>query len=104
MGVWQVTVVGISMVFLIFVILYFLFILMGYITKLTSRKAPAPTVVEVEETAGGDEEEVAAIFAAVYTMLGKAVKIKKIARGDREWVVWRKEGWRGVRGWRRSSR
>ena len=101
MGVWAVTAVGITMVFLIFVILYFLFLLMEQITKWTTKEeAPKPSVVELEVE--GEEETVAVISAVLFQMLGKPVKIKKLRR-EREWVVWIKRGWRGVRKWSESS-
>ena len=101
MGVWEVTAVGITMVFLIFVILYFLFILMEQITRWTTKEeGPKPSVVELEVER--DEEIVAVISAALFQMLGKPVKIKKLRR-EREWVVWIKRGWRGVRKWSESS-
>ncbi len=97
MGIWQVTIVGLTMVFLIFAILYLLFILMSYITKLSSREGnPKPSAPQSSRR----EEEVAAVFAAVYHMMGKAVRIKRIVKGERGWETWKRRGWRGVREWR----
>ncbi len=103
LGIWEITTVGLSMVFIIFTILYFLFILMEYITKLSTKEQAEPAIgekIEAEE----DKEEVAAIFAAVYRLLGKNVRIRKIAKGKRGWETWEKHGWRGVRRWRENSR
>ena len=102
MGIWEITTVGLSMVFIIFTILYFLFILMAYITKLSTKEQTELSEEITSEKEG--EEEVAAIFAAVYRIFGKNVRIKKITRGERGWETWEKHGWRGVRRWRENSR
>ena len=103
MGIWEITTVGLSMVFIIFTILYFLFILMAYITRV-STKEQVESVSEEKIEAREDEEEVAAIFAAVYRLLGKNVRIRRITKGERGWETWEKHGWRGVRRWRENSR
>ncbi len=103
LGIWEITTVGLSMVFIIFTILYFLFIFMEYITKFTTKEQTEPVVKEKIEMKE-DEEEIAAVFAAIYRILGKNVRIKKITRGERGWETWKKHGWRGVRRWRENSR
>ncbi len=95
--------VGLTMVFLIFLILYGVFNLMGYIftRRLSPRSlAVGPTVRVVEE----EESEVVAVIAAVLShVLGREFRVKSVRRTDRGFVEWRKTGWRGVRGWRGSS-
>lgn len=127
--------VGITTVFVIFVILYFIFRFMALITirgnkkaKTTSsfeqvkqpydlmQKATANAVqqngnVELYEPKQNEEgEEIAAVFAAIYTVMGEDVSIRSIyrkenvrstsgAKGRRDWVEWRNHGWRGGNRW-----
>ena len=99
----EIITVGLTMVFLIFAILYVLFNLMGLIfSRKKIVETPSPTIRVVEE----DEEIVAVISAVISSILGEgSFKIRKIKRyGEDRFVVWRKTGWRGVRRWRGSSK
>jgi Na+-transporting methylmalonyl-CoA/oxaloacetate decarboxylase gamma subunit len=98
-----ITFVGIVTVFLVFAILYFIFWLFGYFSKKAALKLP--NKVPIREEIVEDEEEKAAIIAAIYTLISEDVKINSIKRinnrkkQSRGWVYWKKTGWRGVKGW-----
>ncbi|WP_448378733.1 OadG family protein [Fervidobacterium sp.] len=126
-----VTIVGVSTVFLVFVILYAIFKLMEIFgtgknkrIKTTSSKitrevmkqqntglmqSVAKKQVQEVMPMGVDEaEEIAAVFAAIYAMMGTNIKIKSISRaspsvartkGQRGWEEWRTYGWRGGNRW-----
>jgi len=62
------------------------------------------------ELYASEEEEIAAVFAAIYTVMGDDVTIRSIHRkgnarstnstkGQRDWVEWRNHGWRGGNRW-----
>jgi len=96
--------VGLVMVFSIFLILYGVFNFMGYVfTERTRRKVRAgPTVKVIEE---GEEDEIAAISAALMLVLERGFEIKSVRKKlERGFVIWRKTGWKGVGGWRGSSK
>ncbi len=122
-----VTIVGVSTVFLIFGILYVIFVLMAVISKNAQKKAIKLPKVSVEEpthipeikkqepqqfsTETTEEEEVAAIFGAIYSMLGENVKVLSVkpaqkgltierrVKGERGWEEWRTSTWRGGNRW-----
>jgi len=101
--VGAVLLVGLTMVFLIFLILYGVFNLMGY---LLTRKPASKTVVtgptiKILE----DEESVAAIAAVLSVIMESKFVVKSVRRVvDDRFVIWRKTGWRGVRRWRAGSK
>lgn len=126
-----VTIVGVSTVFLVFVILYAVFKLMEVFGTGKNKRIKTPSSKIVREIAeeqnanltnlgaknqvqevvpmGVDEtEEIAAVFAAIYAMLGTNIKIRSINRaslnvprtkGQRGWEEWRTYGWRGGNRW-----
>lgn len=117
-----VTMVGITTVFVVFVILYVLFKLFelfgssGGVAKPVRTPKPMAGEGNVEVASKGqvlvqtpvdDSEEIAAVFAAVYALLGTGFKVKTIKRvertvrrvGTREWIEWRNHGWRGGNRW-----
>ncbi|HCI29364.1 MAG TPA: OadG family transporter subunit [Fervidobacterium sp.] len=129
-----VTVVGLVTVFIVFVILFFIIELMTFLGSGRNKKVKTPTspqggqpsikaqgLIITEETTpqksvehivrdstvSTGDEEIAAVFAAVYTVMGEDVTIKSIYRkenvrstkGHREWVEWRNHGWRGGNRW-----
>ncbi len=103
-----VTIVGMSIVFLIFVILYATFRTMGYVFEVSRRRGRRKEEevkkegVKVEET---DEEIVAVIAAVLSQVLGekhKIISVKPIKK--RGYTIWRRTGWKGVRKWQGSSR
>jgi len=118
-------IVGITTVFVIFVILYSIFRLMALFSSGSNRKIKTPSSGQeklpselTESTAQqngnvelyASEEEIAAVFAAIYTVMGDDVTIRSIHRkgnarstnstkGQRDWVEWRNHGWRGGNRW-----
>ncbi|ABR30451.1 hypothetical protein SU69_02990 [Thermosipho melanesiensis] len=94
--------IGLITVFLVFTVLYFVFLLFGFFSKKAAVKLPKK--IEPQEEVGADEAEIAAVMAAIYAILGP-VSIKKIykKKEKRNWVVWKKTGWRGVKGWSGNS-
>lgn len=118
-------IVGITTVFAIFVILYSIFRLMALFSSGSNRKIRTPSSGQeklpselTESTAQqngnvelyASEEEIAAVFAAIYTVMGDDVTIRSIYRkgnarstnstkGQRDWVEWRNHGWRGGNRW-----
>ncbi len=122
-----VTLVGIFTVFLIFGILYVIFILMAVISKNAQKKAIKLPKISVEEpnhipeikkqepqqfsAESNENEEVAAVFGAIYSMLGDNVKVlsvktvqkgltvEKRIKGERSWEEWRTSNWRGGNRW-----
>mgnify|MGYP001077538765 CR=1 FL=1 len=120
-----VTIVGVTTVFIVFVILYIIFKLMEFfgISKDKKIKVPAKKeskeIFEPEKTTlkvsqnvklveVEDSEEIAAVFAAIYATLGTDVvvhSVKKVGtgrvsslsktKGQRGWDEWRTYGWRG---------
>ncbi len=93
--VWDITFVGLVMVFTIFVILYIVFYLLKYVTAFSERRKVYESVYErVSE----DEDEVAAIIAAISVFMNGSFRIVSMRRkkSDRGWVVWRKKR-KGVR-------
>jgi len=118
-------IVGITTVFAIFVILYSIFRFMALFSSRTNKKMKTPSSVQeklpselTESTAQqngnvelyASEEEIAAVFAAIYTVMGDDVTIRSIYRkgnarstnstkGQRDWVEWRNHGWRGGNRW-----
>ncbi len=101
-SVWDITVVGLFMVFSVFVILLVIFKSFELFSSILKKekKVFESTEVEVEE----DDEIVAAIMGAISSFIGgKSFKIRKIKRLDeRGWVYWRKTGWKGVKKWSRN--
>lgn len=113
MKMLTIALVGIITVFSVFVILYIVFSLFGFFSKKAQLKLPKKIEsrekkhVSQEFTIQSDEEEIAAIAAAIYMMLGENVKIlsiKRVKSKKREWISWKKTGWRGVKGWLESSK
>mgnify|MGYP001254996128 CR=1 FL=1 len=122
-------IVGITTVFAIFVILYSIFRLMALFSSRTNKKMKTPSSVQeklpseqtksmVQQNSNqnsnvelyASEEEIAAVFAAIYTVMGDDVAIRAIYRkenarstknvkGQRDWVEWRNHGWRGGNRW-----
>ncbi|HQO05405.1 MAG TPA: OadG family protein [Fervidobacterium sp.] len=118
-------IVGITTVFVIFVILYSIFRFMALFSSRTNKKMKTPSSGQeklpselTESTAQqngnvelyASEEEIAAVFAAIYTVMGDDVTIRSIYRkgnarstnstkGQRDWVEWRNHGWRGGNRW-----
>ena len=118
-------IVGITTVFAIFVILYSIFRFMALFSSRTNKKMKTPSSGQeklpselTESTAQqnsnvelyASEEEIAAVFAAIYTVMGDDVAIRAIyrkenarstknAKGQRDWVEWRNHGWRGGNRW-----
>ncbi|HPV63506.1 MAG TPA: OadG family protein [Fervidobacterium sp.] len=118
-------IVGITTVFAIFVILYSIFRFMALFSSRTNKKMKTPSSGQeklpselTESTAQqngnvelyASEEEIAAVFAAIYTVMGDDVTIRSIYRkgnarstnstkGQRDWVEWRNHGWRGGNRW-----
>ncbi len=112
MSIGSIVITGIVAVFLIFVILYLIFILMGAaFGQKKPKKQDVPPVKEksepVEDINPQDESHIAIISAVISEVLQKPVVVKNIYPGrnygeDRT-VTWRKSGWKGARGWRASS-
>ncbi|OOC46444.1 OadG family protein [Thermosipho sp. 1223] len=103
-----ITIIGLVTVFLVFTILYFVFLLFGFFSKKAAIKLPQKIESHEDLTLNNEEEEeeeIAAIMAAIYSMLG-SVTIKKIYKKNenRGWTIWKKTGWRGVKGWSKSSK
>jgi len=126
-----VTIVGVSTCFSCFVILYAIFKLMEVFGTGKNKRIKTPSSKMTGEVAkvqneglmqsvakkqgqeampeGVDEtEEIAAVFAAIYAMLGTNIKIRSINRaslnvprtkGQRGWEEWRTYGWRGGNRW-----
>ncbi|AMW33191.1 OadG family protein [Fervidobacterium islandicum] len=129
-----VTIVGITTVFLAFVILYAIFKLMEYFgvsknkqMKIPSVKAPGETREEqsvqttqniseksiqpTSQTKVDESEEIAAVFGAIYAVLGTNVVVRSVTKvppsatrttrikGQRGWEEWRTYGWRGGNRW-----
>lgn len=118
-------IVGITTVFAIFVILYSIFRFMALFSSRTNKKMKTPSSGQeklpselTESTAQqngnvelyASEEEIAAVFAAIYTVMGDDVTVRSIYRkgnarstnstkGQRDWVEWRNHGWRGGNRW-----
>jgi len=113
MEMFIITFIGLVTVFLIFFILYFVFLLFGFFSKKASMKLPKKIhsqevtnekniLLESEES----EEEIAAVMAAIYALMGSNIRIISVSKKNRkrEWTFWKKTGWRGVKGWSESSR
>ncbi len=125
-----ITIVGVVTVFAVFVILYGVFKLMEIIGISQNKKVKMPkenhqpstpnienaTVVEnstesvpITNIMQGTEsdEEIAAAFAAIYSLFGENVIVKSIKpmqrivekKGKRGWNEWRTYGWRGGNKW-----
>lgn len=121
-----VTVVGVVTVFLVFVILYALFKLFEFFgsSGRATKPVKAPKVVDgsvvtqrepkgvTSEASEFDlTEEIAAVFGAIYTLMGRDVQVKSVRAvkrverttlhraGTREWVEWRTRGRRGGSRW-----
>ncbi len=101
-----VAIVGMSIVFLIFVILYATFRTMGYVFEVSRRKrGKRKEEVKREEIKEVDEEIVAVIAAVLSQVLGekhRIISVKPIKK--RGHTIWRRTGWKGVRKWQGSSR
>ncbi|QTA38864.1 hypothetical protein JYK00_01050 [Thermosipho ferrireducens] len=94
---------------MVFFILYFVFWLFGYFSKKAAMKLPGSIPSREKGLKKFDEEaEIAAVFAAVYCMLGENIKIRSVKpvkeNKNRIWEYWKKTGWRGVKKWSESSR
>lgn len=125
-----ITIVGVVTVFAVFVILYGVFKLMEIIGISQNKKVKMPKetqqsskpniekAVVVKNSAESvpvtnmtqgieTEEEIAAVFAAIYSLLGENVIVKSIKpvqrivekKGKRGWNEWRTYGWRGGNKW-----
>ncbi len=118
-----ITLVGVSTVFIVFVILYMVFKIMEIVgisqnkkVKLPEQKKEENSEKSVQERFQGtktesiaqniqatESEEIAAIFAAIYSLMGENVIVKSITpvrntvgkKGIRGWEEWRTYGWRG---------
>ncbi|MGC8820666.1 MAG: OadG family protein [Fervidobacterium sp.] len=133
----SVTIVGITTVFIVFFILYYVFKIMEIVGISKNKKIKIPEGksenlekasrtnvesienVEVQKTPkhtpfvlNQEDEEIAAVFAAIYSTLGENVIIKSITpttsinskvtsqkKGTRGWSEWRTYGWRGGNRW-----
>ncbi|MCX7654468.1 MAG: OadG family transporter subunit [Fervidobacterium sp.] len=117
-----VTVVGVLTVFVVFVILYAIFKIMEMVGISQNKRMKLPKQIEEntpkvigfhnvettqKDTINTEHEEIAAVFSAIYSILGEDViiksvtPVKKIAskKGKREWEEWRMYGWRGGNRW-----
>lgn len=119
-----VTVVGVLTVFIVFVILYAVFKIMEFVGISQNKKMKMPeqkkgessekTVQErfqnikaenisAQNLQATESEEIAAVFAAIYSIVGENVIVKSIIpvrstvskKGMRGWDEWRTYGWRG---------
>lgn len=119
-----VTIVGVSTVFIVFVILYTVFKIMEIVgisqnkkMKLPEQKKEGSTEkssqerfqstktenTSVQNIQASESEEIAAVFAAIYSIMGENVIVKSITpvrntvgkKGIRGWEEWRTYGWRG---------
>ena len=100
-----VTVVGMSIVFLIFVILYATFRTMGYLFEVNRRRKRREETRVTERKVEETEEIVAAISAVLSQVLKERYRIVSIRPVEnRGYTVWRRTGWKGVRKWQGSSR
>ncbi|MBO8160400.1 MAG: hypothetical protein H0Z24_02085 [Thermosipho sp. (in: Bacteria)] len=103
-----ITFIGIVTVFIVFSILYTIFWFFSFFSKKSTVKLPKK--VPIREELISEEEEVAAVVAAIYSYLGENARIISIRRlnkrkyGNRDWEIWKKSGWRGVKRWKESSR
>ncbi|MGC8902510.1 MAG: OadG family protein [Fervidobacterium sp.] len=130
----SVTIVGITTVFIVFFILYYVFKIMEIVGISKNKKIKIPEgksenlekasrtnveSIEVQKTPkhtpfvlNQEDEEIAAVFAAIYSTLGENVIIKSITpttsinskvtsqkKGTRGWSEWRTYGWRGGNRW-----
>ncbi|ODN30106.1 OadG family protein [Fervidobacterium thailandense] len=127
----SITIVGVTTVFAVFVILYIVFKIFEYLgiskgkkVKLpksedkgtfvqTVREEPTEKIRKSVDAAllkGTEDEEIAAVIAAVYACLGTGVRIKSVqqvpqrsavrgVKGLRGWEEWRNYGWRGGNRW-----
>lgn len=114
MSIPSIVLTGVTVVFLIFVILYIVFILMEFIFRQkrppkqrdTTVREEAKTVVQTHDDV--DENHIAVIGAVISEIIGEPVLVKSVYTGrtydmqDRM-TEWRKSGWKGARGWRASS-
>ena len=127
---FTITIVGVVTVFSVFVILYGVFKLMEIIGISQNKKVKMPkenqqsskpnveNAVIVENSTASisvtnmtqgieNEEEIAAVFAAIYSLFGENVVVKSIKpvqrivekKGKRGWNEWRTHGWRGGNKW-----
>lgn len=118
-----ITLVGVSTVFIVFVILYTVFKIMEIVgisqnkkVKLPEQKKEENSEKSAQERFQGtktesiaqniqatESEEIAAVFAAIYSLMGENVIVKSITpvrntvgkKGIRGWEEWRTYGWRG---------
>ncbi|OQX58720.1 MAG: hypothetical protein B5M49_01240 [Thermotoga sp. 4484_232] len=90
-----VTIVGMSIVFLIFVILYATFRTMGYVFEV-SRRRRGRKEEEVKR------EEIKVVLSQVLGEKHKIISVKPVKK--RGYTIWRRTGWKGVRKWQGSSR
>ncbi|MFN3691955.1 MAG: OadG family protein [Fervidobacterium sp.] len=140
---WTITLVGIITVFSVFVILYIIFKLMEIagISRNRKVKIPESKTQNLESISGSqtqdqykfqsiqnaqqvtfnmsdniaENEEIAAVFGAIYSMMDKNAIVKSITplnqmdinknkgskfrKGERGWYEWRTYGWRGGNKW-----
>ena len=108
MALHVVTIVGVSIIFLIFVILYITFRVMGYVFEVSRRRIKKKEEIVIKKT---DEEIVAAISAVlsqIFREKHRIISLKPIKRKNyvtkRGYTIWRRVGWKGVRKWQESSR
>jgi len=101
-SIWNITVVGLLMVFSVFVILLIIFKSFELISTFSKgrKRVFESAEVLIEE----DDETVAAIMGAISLFTGREnIKIRKIKKLDeRGWIYWRKTGWKGVKKWSRD--
>jgi len=103
-----VTIVGMSIVFLIFVILYATFRTMGYVFEVSRRRRGRKEEevkreeIKVEEADGEIVAVIAAVLSQVLGEKHKIISVKPVKK--RDYTIWRRTGWKGVRKWQGSSR
>ncbi|MCD6268008.1 MAG: OadG family protein [Thermotogaceae bacterium] len=103
-----VTIVGMSIVFLIFVILYATFRTMGYVFEVSRRRRGRKEEevkreeIKVEEADGEIVVVIAAVLSQVLGEKHKIISVKPVKK--RGYTIWRRTGWKGVRKWQGSSR
>lgn len=125
----SITIVGVTTVFIVFVILYIVFKIFEYLGVSKDKKVKLPKseegiktpVVGVKSVEGfenaskismktsSEDEEIAAVIAAVYAYIGTSVRVRVVKRvsrpqnrgvkGLRDWQEWRNYGWRGGNRW-----
>lgn len=99
------TLTGLTVVFLVFAILFTIFRLMSLLSK--QRKIVSPSTKETKLTAVEGEipaEHIAVISAVLGTLLkSEELVIGRRRKERRTFSTWRTSGWKGARKWHVSS-